>query len=168
MKSYLLDTNIVSYWFNASQAQHEPVRRRVGELPTEVVLAVSSVTWGEIEYGHRLNEESSPEREAEFLKFIEESTHMIFDIRKSTRIYYGALRAKLFKKYAPAHRRLKWPEDLLDPTTAKSLKIQENDLWIAAQALEHNFILVSADKMAPIQAVAGEELQVENWSSVGT
>lgn len=55
------------------------------------------------------------------------------------------------------------PEQLVDPTTAKELDIQENDLWLAAQALEHNLVLVSHDKMTRLRKVA-EELRVQDWA----
>jgi tRNA(fMet)-specific endonuclease VapC len=168
MKSYLLDTNIVSFWFDDSKQQHEPVRQHVKRLPSGVLLAVSAITWGEIEYGHRLNDgvsDYSREKEEEFRSFIEERAYVV-DVKKSTRKTYGALRAKLFNKCTPADQRKKRrPEELLDPTTALNLGVQENDLWIAAQALEHNFVLVSNDKMTHIQEAAGEDLQVEDWAS---
>lgn len=55
-----------------------------------------------------------------------------------------------------------------DPVTAKELGIDENDLWIAAQSIEHNLILVSNDKMARIREVAGPVLDVEDWTKPPT
>jgi tRNA(fMet)-specific endonuclease VapC len=79
---------------------------------------------------------------------------------------YGDLRARLFEKFAPKKRRRKGlrPEELVDPVTAKELGIQENDLWIAAQAIERNLVLVTNDAMARIQEVASE-LKVEDWAA---
>ncbi len=79
---------------------------------------------------------------------------------------YGDLRARLFEKFAPKKRRRKGlrPEELIDPVTAKELGIQENDLWIAAQAIERNLVLVTNDAMARIQEVASE-LKVEDWAA---
>jgi predicted nucleic acid-binding protein len=56
---------------------------------------------------------------------------------------------------------------LIDPVTSRELGIQENDLWIAAQALEYNLVLVRNDKMDRIRD-ACEELQVENWAAKTT
>jgi predicted nucleic acid-binding protein len=53
---------------------------------------------------------------------------------------------------------------LIDPVTSRELGIQENDLWIAAQALEYNLVLVTNDKMDRIRDVC-EDLQVENWTA---
>ena len=70
-----------------------------------------------------------------------------------------------FEKYAPNVKRRRGlrPEQLIDPVTSQELGIQENDLWIAAQALEYNLVLVTNDKMERIRDVC-EELQIENWA----
>jgi tRNA(fMet)-specific endonuclease VapC len=91
---------------------------------------------------------------------------MVLNITKATRIYYGSLRARIFEKYAPNERRCRGlrPEQLIDLVTSRELGIQENDLWIAAQALEYNLVLVTNDKMDRIRDVC-EDLQVENWAA---
>ena len=76
------------------------------------------------------------------------------------------MRAGLFRKFGPKSRRPKWAEELADPTTAKLLGIQENDIWIAAQALQFSFVLVTNDKMLPVRQVA-PELRIENWARSG-
>jgi len=50
--------------------------------------------------------------------------------------------------------------------TALTLGIQENDLWIAAQAIERHFILVTSDhRMTRIREIASEaELVIEDWA----
>jgi predicted nucleic acid-binding protein len=90
---------------------------------------------------------------------------LLLDVTRSTTLIYGDLRARLFEKYAPGAKRKKGmrPEELTDPVTSKKLGIQENDLWIAAQAIERNLVLVSNDAMKRIRSVA-PELQVENWA----
>jgi len=72
----------------------------------------------------------------------------------------------LFEKCAPRRRRTKArrPEELTDPVTSKLLGIQENDLWIAAQAFERRFVLVSNDAMNRIASIfTPEEFSVEDW-----
>lgn len=88
-----------------------------------------------------------------------------FDVTKATRIYYGSLRASVFEKYAPNAKRRSGlrPAQLIDPVTSQELGIQENDLWIAAQALEYNLVFVTNDKMERMRDVC-EELQIENWA----
>jgi tRNA(fMet)-specific endonuclease VapC len=75
------------------------------------------------------------------------------------------IRASLFEKYAPREirRRGLRPEQLVDPVTSRELGIQENDIWLAAQALEFNLVFVTNDTMERIRDVC-QELQVENWA----
>lgn len=166
MEGYLLDTNIVRFWFDPTRSEHVRVRSRIEALPEDAPMMISAITLGEIEYGHRaLGESGDPEQERDFLEFVQKRLPTILNVERHTRIAYGSLRARLFEKYAPKDRRKKGlrPEQLIDPTTAKELGIQENDLWIAAQALEHNLVLVSHDKMTRLRKVA-EELRVQDWA----
>jgi tRNA(fMet)-specific endonuclease VapC len=92
----------------------------------------------------------------------------IREIKKPTTDPYASIRAALFKKYAPTDSKNRVrsvrPEQLVDRTTALSLGIQENDLWIAAIAIEYHMILVTEDKMARIQEVAPPPLlTVVKW-----
>lgn len=165
MDGYLLDTNIVSYWFNEQRSEHSLVIDRVGSLGPTVPLYVSVITIGEIEYGHRANPVAVTEQQDEFVAFLERMLPQKLNVTKHSATAFGDVRAKLFDEYAPLGKRTrgKRPEQLLDPETALSLGIQENDLWIAAQAIERNLILVTDDKMDHIRKVA-PELRVENWA----
>ena len=65
--------------------------------------------------------------------------------------------AKLFQQFASNAKKgkisSKRPEELVDKTTGKELGIQENDLWIAAIAVQYNLVLVTQDKMNNIRHV---------------
>ena len=103
---------------------------------------ISAITLGEIEYGLQVARSDALQQEA-YRTFISIHLPMVLDVTKATRIYYGSLRASVFEKYAPNGRRRRGlrPEQLIDPVTSRELGIQENDLWIAAQALEYNLVL---------------------------
>lgn len=164
MQGYLLDSNIIRYWFDAECMEHDRVLQRVQNLPAGTPLVVSAITLGEIQYGLRVLDEA-PDYEAELAGFIYEQLPMTLSVTDTTRIDYGSIRARLFRKYAPGElrRKARLPEQLVDPVTGLTLGIQENDLWIAAQAVEHNLILVSNDRLTHIREVA-PELRVENWA----
>jgi tRNA(fMet)-specific endonuclease VapC len=161
---YLLDTNIVAYWFDERRSEHQQVLQHIQELG-EPPLMISTITLGEIEYGIQVARSDTFKQEA-YLTFISTNLPMVLDITKTTRIYYGSLRASVFEKYAPNARRRRGlrPEQLIDPVTSRELGIQENDLWIAAQALEYNLVLVTNNNMDRIRDVC-EDLQVENWAA---
>lgn len=166
MRGYLLDTNIVSYWFTGGSLQHELINTRIQSLPGNSLLALSAITLGEIEYGHRAVSPKETSVQTDFLEFIGERLPTVFPVEATTRLYYGKLRALLFEKLIPPGRKKAGlrPEQLVDPVTSLELGIQENDLWIAAQALEYNLVLVTADKLQRIRGVA-TELEVENWAA---
>ena len=166
MQGYLLDNNIVRYWFDGGCPEHGPVFQHIHRLPAGTPLAVSAITLGEIEYGLRVLD-AAPDYEAELAGFIQEQFPMILSVTATTRIDYGTIRAQLFRKYAPRdlRRKLRLPEQLVDPVSGLNLGIQENDLWIAAQAVAHKLVLVSNDRLTHLREVA-PELQVENWATV--
>lgn len=92
MHGYLLDTNIVAYWFDERRPQHERVAHHIQELPETTPLMISAITLGEIEFGLHVTTGDTPKREA-FRAFINTNLPMVLDVTKATRIYYGSLRA---------------------------------------------------------------------------
>ena len=170
MRGYLLDTNIVAYWYNEGCPEHAKVIEHVSAVPKGAPLTISVVTLGEIEFGHRAQSPSDTPVQVRCNQFIAEQFPRQLEIGKATTIYYGAWRARLFEKLAPREKRTKVtrPEQLVDPVTSRELGIQENDLWIAAQAMEYNLVLVTHDlaSMAPLRGVMDDELRVdfEDWA----
>ena len=168
MKGYLLDTNTVSDWLDSTRPNHESVSERVDQCArANAILLTSTIVLGEIEYGIRVaskdRRQSLDQLRAQVdVQFVRK--RLLLEVSRSTAIVYGDLRAKLFEKYAPRSKRTKAmrPEELVCPVTSKVLGIQENDLWIAAQAVERNLVLVSSDVMRRIRAAA-PELVVEDW-----
>jgi len=168
MNAYLLDTNAVSDWLDSTKPRHASVLRHVKLLAdTDAILLTSTVVLGEIQYGLRVAPAERRQSLEEFRAQINAQfvhRRLLLDVSRTTAVQYGDLRARLFEKYAPRKRRRKGlrAEELVSPTTGKELGIQENDLWIAAQAVERNLILVANDKMRPIQE-AIPELRAEDW-----
>ena len=168
MKGYLLDTNAVSDWLDSTRPRHASISRVIDQLDaTNAILLTSTVVLGEIEYGITISprdrRESLDKLRAQVgVEFVHK--RLLLDVTRSTSIVYGNLRARLFERYVPHDKRKKGlrPEELVCPTTSKILGIQENDLWIAAQAIERNMVLVSNDGMMRIRDVA-IELVVEDW-----
>lgn len=164
LRGYLLDTNIVNYWFNPALPEHDGVLDRISSLDANAPLRISVVTLGEIAYGHRCVSDTDTTEQAEFSEFVETRLPQFLTISKSTTVYYGQMRARLFRRFAPRNgRRALRLCQLTDPITGKGLGIQENDLWIAAQASEYNLVLVTHDQMRRIQEVAVDLVEFEDW-----
>jgi predicted nucleic acid-binding protein len=180
MRDFLIDTNIWEYWFNeAREPEHSNVLKHVSELKKwcekeKVTFRVwiSSITWGELEYGYQAQSEKEPSLEGPFRQFIRGIAPKEYIIDKHITRDYGRIRAKLFEKYGPKGKKKKSvrPEQLIDPVTSLQLKIQENDLWIVAQAITRDLILVTNDRksLQPVKKVTGEELHIENWAEENT
>ena len=151
MKGYLLDTNAVSDWLDESKPRHEAVSKKAEQVAqTQAVMVTSSVVLGEIEYGIAATGGKAKQSLLEFRAQVAKQfaqKRLLLSVSQATASVYGNLRVELFEKFAPKNRRTKGlrPEEMIDPVTAKELGIQENDLWIAAQAIEHNLILVTND-----------------------
>jgi predicted nucleic acid-binding protein len=168
MRTFLLDTCIWSYWFDAKRyvKEHANIRKQLQKLAPNFKLGISIITWGEVAFGQKIVTKREPIQE-EYLQFIKAKGPKTFDIDIHTANKYGELRSLLFDKYAPKDKRKKnlRPEQLIDPITSLELGIQENDLWIAAQAVVRNLTLVTNDKLARISEVAGDDLHIENWTA---
>ncbi|MHC4656985.1 MAG: type II toxin-antitoxin system VapC family toxin [Planctomycetota bacterium] len=177
MRAFLLDTNIWAYWYNHKGYPKESanIQKQIEELITREQNvgqfvwqpAISVISWGEIDYGYNAMPKKEQAREAEFRKFISGVAPWLVPINRHTAKTYGELRARLFEKYAHRNKRTKGlrPEQLIDPVTSLELGIQENDLWITAQAATFNLTLVSNDKLSRIREIAGDDLHIENWTT---
>lgn len=175
MADYLLDTNILAYWYNPARPEHEKVIKRIDlarqpDPETGYVsrLLISSVTWGEIEYGHSFVPPPKPSAQEEYRQFVRVQCPEVINVDKHVAEQYGEMKAWLFEKFSPnRNKKAKWPEQLIEPAGGRELGIDENDLWIAAQALTHNLVLVTNDSKANFQAVLKQfapRLAFEMWA----
>ncbi len=104
------------------------------------------------------------------IKFVQEQCPVALEIAKHVVGEYGELRAWLFNNCGPRAKRSKAmrAEELVNPTTGKELGIDENDIWIAAQAGAHNLVLVTHDSRGNLEKVLKQfasTLTVEDWAS---
>jgi tRNA(fMet)-specific endonuclease VapC len=163
-RGHLLDCNTLSAYFD----EVDTVVKRARRVPSESFGHISIITLGEIEFGHRRNSTTNQAVREEFEQFIEEKFPWIVCLSRDTPEYYGAIRAELFRSHGPqsATSKQNRVEQLCDRVTGHSLGIDENDLWLAAQAVERAMVLVSNDRMPRIRdaaLAAGYRLNYENW-----
>jgi tRNA(fMet)-specific endonuclease VapC len=129
--AYLLDTNIVI----AAMKGRPEVRTRLEAIPLSQIL-LSVVVLGELEFG--VEKSVHPARNRSYLEELRE-TLPLMSLDDATSRNYGKIRADLEKRGA---------------------KIGANDLWLAAQAITEQAILVT-DNVREFSRVPG--LQFENW-----
>lgn len=169
MHAYLLDTNTICNWFDGDAGRFPAVRIIADTRAADSPLYVSAITLGEIEYGHANKPAGAGVKRENFLAFIRNQLPQILPVSKHTAEPYGRIRAKLVERFPPKggwSRKIR-PEKLYDPVAARELGIDENDLWIVAQAVERNFVLVTSDKMTRIREAVCElyaDLRFEDWA----
>lgn len=134
MPRYLLDTDTCIYIKNA---RPNAVRKRLSSLANGAV-AVSTITAGELRFGAEKSQ--FPDRNHAALDQLFE---VIPPIAIDTKVadFFGRIRNEL---------------------RARGQMIGNNDLWIAAQAMAHKYVVVTNNE-AEFRRVKG--LKVENWSS---
>lgn len=175
LRYYLLDTNILGPLAELKAGGKSPecqsLEKHWSALPEGTRIFLCPINVGEVEYGLRVAPYEKPEEHklARDLLAAFSSADLLLNIDTNlARDYYAELRARLFNYCAPRSKRErknynKRVEEWKDLTTSKELKIQENDLWLAAVAMAHNLILVTRDNMDAIRKVAGSDIAFENW-----
>lgn len=183
MQDYLLDTNIIAYWFDTARPEHAKVVARVtaARQPDPITsyisrLYISVITLGEIEYGARAAHVPDPAKQAHYeamdaakSRFVREQCPIALEITEHVAEQYGELKAWLFNNCGSNAKKskAKRAEELVNPTTGKELGIDENDIWIAAQAVTHNLVLVTHDSRGNFGIVLHQfapVLTVEDWA----
>lgn len=130
---FLLDTNICIYI--AKKKPANVLRRFEGLKPDQVCM--STITYGELLYGAHKSEHPK-----KTLKILEELASFIpvIAISIETDLHYGRIRSCLEKQGLP---------------------IGNNDLWIAAHALDLNVVLVT-NNVKEFSRIP--DLKLENWA----
>ena len=144
----LLDTNHCSLLMEADAV----VLARL-QILGDVPLSISVIVRGELLYMvHRSDRrESNLIKVREFLQSVR-----IFSIDEVTSEIYGELKAALLDFFGPRERQAR------RRTRIRDIGIDDNDLWIAATAIQHDLTIVSADSdFARINEV--RPLRVESW-----
>lgn len=155
MAFYLLDTNIASWLLDAQHKRHSDVLNFVSNAGGDSHIYISRITIAEIQYGYKIHSNVDLVRK----QAIEQRLRLFQarEIDRHTTEPYSDIRASLFQQCASKDKKGKVsgkrPEELVDRTTGKELGIQENDLWIAAIAVQYNLVLVTQDKMKNIRRV---------------
>ncbi len=145
---YLLDTNHCSL-----AIQHQPdIIAQLSALG-QAQVSTCVIVQAELIYmaENSQNQQNNLQLVENFLQNI-----FIYAIDSNTAKIYGAVQAELMRRFGPKERSKRRRTRLID------LGVSQNDLWIAAIALQHNLILVSADSdFLRIQTV--RDLPVETW-----
>ena len=156
MKGYLLDTNHIGFIFDGKRS----VIAQLRSLPSRAEVCASVISLGEIEASFRITTSNDLQRRDEFERFVNnEMAPWVLRVDRFTRQFYGELVEGIWRRHQPRNAKVRTEYHLV------TLGVDVNDLWIAAQAIEHNLILVTQDKMDTIREAAGKLLDIQNWAT---
>ncbi|PSB02785.1 type II toxin-antitoxin system VapC family toxin [Merismopedia glauca] len=145
---YLLDTNHCSRIILG-----DPNIIRHVAMVNESQIVTCVIVQGELTFmmENSKMKESNLSRLSEFLDDIR-----IYLADDLTATAYGQLKAALFQRFAPKEKEKR------RRTTIVDLGFDDNDIWIAATALQYNLTIVSADRgFTRMQSV--KAFPLENW-----
>ena len=152
MNGYLLDTNHCSRLIEGDPRIVERLEKLGGALVVTCVIVRGELIFMAHRSEHRVVNEA---RVREFLGGIG-----VYALDAAAADVYGKLKAAIIAHFGPrkkAQRR---------KTKIEEIGFQENDLWIAAIAKSHGFVVVSAD--SDFERIAeAEDLSIEKWWSPG-
>ncbi|MGO9171126.1 MAG: PIN domain-containing protein [Rhodomicrobium sp.] len=149
MDGYILDTSVLSAHLDPSHLRHNDMRLAIGALDQVSAQFVSAISLSELTFGVRMAEAfggaSLPSLQQ---MLIDATSYAVLDVTHHTAAAYAELKTNLAKHYlAKASRRdrPRWLEDWVDKTSGQKLQVDENDLWMCAQAKERDLVLITGD-----------------------
>lgn len=149
MDAYLFDTCFLSALLDPARTKHMDAKLVADSLPSESPTFLSVVALAELGFGAELIRAMKGTVPPTIQHTIDAARlRPLLDVTRHTARTYGELKARLAVHYlAKTNRkhRPRWVEDWVDKNSAKALQIDENDLWMCAQALERNLVFVTTD-----------------------
>lgn len=147
MDTYLFDTNLVSVLYDVRRPNHQAVRDAVAALNPASPQLVSVVTIAELRFGLALSTAAGQKLDhiEACIELAEE--HQLAEIGRYTAHAFALIKSSIALQRMDVTRRLpRWVDGWTDRVTAEHLQIDENDIWVAAQAVERNYVVVTSDK----------------------
>jgi tRNA(fMet)-specific endonuclease VapC len=133
---HLLDTCVISALLDGRHKNYENVRRADESIEAGAPRFVSRITIAELMFGLAVYDAAagtSHPRATEVLKRAQ--AYPIREITKHTAAEYAELRKNLAVTHLDLQRdRARWIDQWVEKITGEKLQVDENDLWICAQA----------------------------------
>ena len=162
MDTYLLDTNLVSVLYDAGRPNNRAVRAALAAFDPTAPQLVSAITIGELRFGLALSR-AAVDRSTTSRPASRSSEQALAEVSRYTAEAFGYVKSSVALQRVDIRKRVpRWVEGWSDRVTGQLLQIDENDLWIAAQAVERNLVVVTSDPdFIRIIKLAVPELRVE-------
>lgn len=146
MEFHLLDTNVISVLFDARRPNHAVVRRALEALDPGDAQYVSAVVIAELRYGMEAAALAGQDVTHIRQTLVDADRYPLAEINRHTAEAYGDVKARLAHHWVDLSTRLpRWLEAWQERASTRTLQVDENDLWLVAQAVERNYRLVTSD-----------------------
>lgn len=152
LDGYLLDTGIASAYLDPIHKKHSAILSAVEQLTGKEFRYISVVALAELTTGLEFAEAfGGANLPALRERLIRARKHSLLEIDRHTATTYAELKRTVAEKFMPKKMgkkgsRPRFVEDWIDETTGKALGLDENDLWMCAQAKDRNLIFLTTDK----------------------
>lgn len=162
MTGYIYDTSVLSALLDAAHKRHFDIAQAIATLPEDASHFVSAVSLAELTFGVRMSSAFSSSRlPALEQMLIDVRAYGVLEVGHHTATAYAELKTNLAKRYllkANRRDRPRWVEEWPLNNRGQRLQIDENDLWLCAQAKERSLTLLTAD--GGIQRIADADSEV--------
>ncbi len=146
----MLDTCAVSALLDGKHKNYENVKRSDEAIEVGAPRFVSRITIAELTFGLVVHEAATGVAHPRALEILKRAqAYPIREITKHTATEYAELRKNLAVTYLSSllrSDRARWTDQWVEKVTGEKLQVDENDLWICAQARECNLILMTTDE----------------------
>ena len=147
MEQILLDTNFVSVLFDPRRPNFAAVQARAQAFAQTDLVYLSAVVLAELRYGMEAAQRAGQDVSHIRQTLTQAASYPLAEIGRHTAEAYGDVKARLADHYLDMSRRApRWLENWQDRASAQILQVDENDLWIVAQAVERDYLLVTSDQ----------------------
>jgi len=146
-KGYLIDTSTISVLLDSRNNAYAATVAAIKAIPSDCTQWLCPITLGEITFGVEYFDLQRGSEASELRSMLAKAlSYPLQKMSRHTGRFYGELKGKLADKaYDLKGKKVRKIEEWIDVIDMKPFGISENDLWIAAIALEHELTLVSND-----------------------
>lgn len=149
MDAFLLDTTALSIYLDPQHPHHVEKGQSLAALPVESARYVSVIGLAELSFGIELASRLGKGNLTVLEAIIAAArSYAVIDVTHHTAAVYADIKARIAHKYLAGvlrKDRPKYVQDWVDRATDQKLGIDENDLWMCAQAKERELVFVTAD-----------------------
>lgn len=149
MIGFIYDTSVLSALLDTAHKRHADIARVVVSLPENASHFVSAVSLAELTFGVRMSEAFAPSRLPALAQIlVDVRNYGVLEVGHHTAAAYAELKTNLAKRYllkANRRDRPRWLEEWPINNRGQRLQVDENDLWLCAQAKERSLTLLTAD-----------------------